>query len=206
MSKLKSDTARTNGAKSNGPNTDEGKAISSRNSLRHGLRAKAVVLPEESQEEFDELREDYIQRFQPADRVESDLVNTMAVARWRLLRIASIESGILTEGINLAIKFDEDNHLSFSFTRNQDTLASLTRYENSLNRTFDRALKQLQLLQKSRPAPPATTELGFVRQIPKPAPSEAFSIPASEPSNPVEAPLSDSPRPMTQPPLPPALP
>ena len=143
MSRLKSDTARTNGAKSNGPITEEGKAISARNSLRHGLRAKAVVLPEESQEEFDELREDYIERFQPADCVESDLVDTMAVARWRLLRIASIESGILTSGIDLAIKFEEDNHLSFSFMRNQDTLASLTRYENSLNRTFDRALKQL---------------------------------------------------------------
>ena len=193
MSKLKSDTARTNGAKSNGPNTDEGKAISSRNSLRHGLRAKAVVLPEESQEEFDELREDYIERFQPADCVESDLVDTMAVARWRLLRIASIESGILTEGINLAIKFEEDNHLSFSFTRNQDTLANLTRYENSLNRTFDRALKQLQLLQKSRPSPEPPTELGFVRQNSKPAPSEAPSVLATQPPSPLEPPVADNP-------------
>ena len=57
MSQLKSETARTNEAKSNDPVTEEGKATSSRNSLRHGLRAKAVVLPDESQEEFDELRE-----------------------------------------------------------------------------------------------------------------------------------------------------
>ena len=168
MSKLKSDTARTNGAKSNGPVTDEGKAISSRNSLRHGLRAKAVVLTDESQEEFDELREDYIQRFQPADRVESDLVDAMAATRWRLLRIAAIESGILSEGIDRAIKFDSDNHLSVAFQANEDSLAKLTRYENSLNRTFDRALKQLQLLQKSR----ATPSVGFVRQILKPAPSD----------------------------------
>ena len=193
MSKLKSDTARTNGAKSNGPVTDEGKAISSRNSLRHGLRAKAVVLTDESQEEFDELREDYIQRFQPADRVESDLVDTMAATRWRLLRIAAIESGILSEGIDRAIKFDSDNHLSVAFQANEDSLAKLTRYENSLNRTFDRALKQLQLLQKSRPSPEPPTELGFVRQNSKPAPSEAPSVLATQPPSPLEPPVADNP-------------
>ena len=193
MSQLKSESARTNGAKSNGPVTEDGKATSSRNSLRHGLRAKAVVLPGESQEEFDELREDYIQRFQPADRVESDLVDTMAATRWRLLRIAAIESGILSEGIDRAIKFDSDNHLSFAFTANENSLANLSRYENSLNRTFDRALKQLQLLQKSRPSPEPPTELGFVRQISKPAPSQGPSVLAPQPPNPLEPPVADNP-------------
>ena len=36
-SQLKSETARTNGAQSNGPVTPQGRATSSRNSLRHDL-------------------------------------------------------------------------------------------------------------------------------------------------------------------------
>ena len=52
MSQLKSETARANGAKSRGPVTPEGRAASSRNSLRHGFTAESVVLPTESQEDF----------------------------------------------------------------------------------------------------------------------------------------------------------
>src|SRR5258707_1183927 len=70
-SQLQSDTARANGAKSNGPATPEGRAISSRNSLRHGLTAKAVVLPGESQEEFQALLDAYIDQFQPATGFKS---------------------------------------------------------------------------------------------------------------------------------------
>ncbi len=80
----KIETARVNGAKSRGPATPEGRAKSSRNSLRHGLSAKTVLLPAESHEQFQLLLDAHIQQFQPASPVEMDLVEAMAVARWRL--------------------------------------------------------------------------------------------------------------------------
>ena len=85
-SDLKTQSARANGAKSRGPATPEGRAKSSRNSLRHGLSAKSVLLPAESHEQFQLLLDAHIQQFQPANPVEMDLVEAMAVARWRLRR------------------------------------------------------------------------------------------------------------------------
>ena len=89
---LRSQTARANGAKSHGPVTPEGRAASSRNSLRHGFTAASVVLPTESSEDFQELLDSYIDQFHPQGGVEMDLIQTMAAARWRLRRIATIET------------------------------------------------------------------------------------------------------------------
>src|SRR6266446_7484017 len=55
MSTLKQTEANRQNAKhSTGPRTPEGKSKSSKNALKHGLTAVELVLPTESQEEFDE--------------------------------------------------------------------------------------------------------------------------------------------------------
>jgi len=53
-----------------GPQTDEGKKIASRNSLKTGTYSKQIVLPNESQEEFDQLVEQFQRDFYPKDAVE----------------------------------------------------------------------------------------------------------------------------------------
>src|SRR5437879_4145466 len=175
-SQRKSSTARANGAKSRGPLTLEGRARSSHNSLRHGLSAQAVVLPAESQEDFEHLRQSYLDQFHPSTAVEMDLVDTMAVARWRLLRLWGIETDLLsTELVRRAdaidAEFDDmgDGHrLAWVFQNiadNQHSLALLVRYEGALSRAYDRAFKQLQLLQVAQasaceptPNPPQQNE------------------------------------------------
>ena len=46
---------RRNAQKSTGPKTPEGKSAVSMNALRHGLRARSVVLPGEDRAEFNQL-------------------------------------------------------------------------------------------------------------------------------------------------------
>ena len=70
-SQSKSQTARSNGAKSRGPVTPEGRAKSSGNRVRHGLRAKSIVLPTESSAEFESLRDSYLDQFRPQTGVLS---------------------------------------------------------------------------------------------------------------------------------------
>jgi hypothetical protein len=63
------EASRRNGAKSNGPKTDEGRTRSSQNAIKHGLSAhKFVVLEGESEDGWAEFHQGYIAKFQPRER------------------------------------------------------------------------------------------------------------------------------------------
>jgi hypothetical protein len=172
-SELKSETARINGAKSHGPVTPEGKARSSANSRRHGLTA-SVLLDVESDEHFQLLVADFMDQFQPQTGVETDLVEMMAIARWRLRRLLAIETHLFElemvrrrKQINATFTgMDQEDRLAFVFQKMSDTGNSLTlllRYEGSLNRSYDKALKHLLQLQSSRQNRPPEGPLGSFR-------------------------------------------
>jgi hypothetical protein len=177
-SQLKSESARANGAKSQGPVTPEGRARSSQNALRHGLSSAHVVLPGENPAEFEELRASYIERFQPAGRPELDLAETMAAARWRLRRVNMIETGLLAreqldldaaiEGA-LSAEGDLNANLASAFDNmaNGKSAALLIRYERHLTRTYESARKELQILQKTRVGQASACQPENVQNEPK---------------------------------------
>src|SRR5580700_663711 len=79
--------SRANGARSRGPVTPQGKRNSAHNSTRHGLLAGTVVLEEEAEDRFVALLAEYMDDHQPRNATEISLIETMAVARWRQLRV-----------------------------------------------------------------------------------------------------------------------
>src|SRR5436309_3187529 len=103
-SELQIQASRANGARSRGPVTAEGKTRSSKNALRHGMLAESIVLKKEASALFIELLADLQEEFDPQTRTESDLIETMAVCRWRLMRIWQIE----TAALDLEIDKQED--------------------------------------------------------------------------------------------------
>jgi hypothetical protein len=187
-SDLKSETARINGAKSHGPVTPEGKARSSANSRQHGLTASALIAGE-SDEHFQLLLADFIAQFQPQTAVETDLVEVMAIARWRLRRLLSIETHMYEQDmirnrkrIDYNIKgLDFEGRLAFVFREMTEgnSLTLLMRYEGSINRSYDKALKQLLQLQSTRPNLPPKGPLGsfgpetLLAELPIPVPFSA---------------------------------
>jgi hypothetical protein len=79
------------------PENRRGKAISSRNSTKHGLSSKQIVIPGEDPAEYDADRDELISALKPANAVESDLVEELAANSWRFKRAHRFETAILSE-------------------------------------------------------------------------------------------------------------
>jgi len=108
---------RVNALKSTGPTTEVGKVISSRNSLKHGLLAKEVVITAgagtENREEFDVLLTDLTSQFKPEGTLEEMLVEKIAVAYWRLRRAHRYEVGLLRQELDDFKQKYYDTRLSY---------------------------------------------------------------------------------------------
>ena len=87
---------RDNAEKSTGPQTQEGKARSSGNAVKHGLTAKdRVVLADESREQFEAMRLLLLEEMQMGSALEKVLIEEIAASAWRLRRIARIEKEMM---------------------------------------------------------------------------------------------------------------
>jgi hypothetical protein len=92
MSNSRSEASRINGRASVGPISEEGKATSSKNALKHGLFSKRRFLSDENPAEFEALLNAYAEEHNPATVVEWAAVDRMAMARWRLARFERAEA------------------------------------------------------------------------------------------------------------------
>jgi len=61
---------RANAQRSTGPCTPAGKAVSARNSTRHGFRSQSVLLPGDDPAEYDALLAELREHFDPTDLTE----------------------------------------------------------------------------------------------------------------------------------------
>ena len=133
---------RENSKLSTGPRTEEGKAVSSRNHLVHGLCSTDPVLPTEDRNQFNELLQQYKSEWSPETTHDQFLVSEMVAAQWKLDRIARIELDMFAKLDDPAKAFT-DKETAAGFTR-------LERYRTSLERTYHRAARELRAIQKEK--------------------------------------------------------
>lgn len=86
---------RRNGAKSNGPKTEKGKAVMAQSSLRHGLRARKILCFDEKQGDFESFYAANKDALDPQDAVEEQLVERIVLCAWRLRRAARVEAEMI---------------------------------------------------------------------------------------------------------------
>src|SRR5665811_930144 len=85
---------RRNAAKSTGPTTQDGKLVSRRNAMRHGLTAATVVPAIEDAEEFERFEAAIRADYQPISTIEHELVARLTSLLWRLRRSTLIETNL----------------------------------------------------------------------------------------------------------------
>ena len=153
-SQPKIDANRNNALQSTGPRTAEGKAVSSTNAVKHGLTAAFRVLPNENQPEFDALVADYHRTFSPSNTHERFLVDEMAQSRWLLARIRRLESAVIDQMLAATGSDDPDAVLAAALLNNTaGPFKTLQRYAAAAERSYYRALRQMQALRKQEPQP-----------------------------------------------------
>ncbi|MCC6360772.1 MAG: hypothetical protein IT450_18700 [Phycisphaerales bacterium] len=189
VSDAKIEANRANAQKSTGPKTPEGKAASSRNAMKHGLTAAAMVLPNENITEFEEFRAEMLDALQPSDRLEAHFAERVIAAAWRLNRVTKAESEIIRSGLEGQWRYKHTLALSMKkpigtipgveestaevlleLMKKRDTLSKLSRYEAAIERSLHRALHELQRFQAQRAGkdvpPPVAVDIDVAVQHP----------------------------------------
>ena len=87
---------RENALHSTGPLTSEGKSRSAQNATKHGLTSKAVVLPNESEEEYNQFRDSLVVDLEPVGDREITLATVIAETYWRRQRFYRLETAFMT--------------------------------------------------------------------------------------------------------------
>ena len=186
--------SRANGAKSHGPVTPEGKAISARNSRRHGILAQTTAIDSEDPGQLQLLFRELYETWDPADEHERNLVDTMVLSIWRRTRILGMEAA----GISLKMReqaasriikpgtVPPNGHTTgylavTSLAEENRAFELLHRYETRYARAYERAARSLIAYRKYRqtesdPTPEPTPD-PTPDPAPAPAPTQAKNLP-----------------------------
>jgi hypothetical protein len=189
---------RLNAQKSAGPKTPEGRAAVRLNGVKHGLTAETIVLKGESQADFTNMLDSLEAEHDPASPTEEALVVQLAMATWRLRRLYHAEAGFYafklkdTADSKKSRNLDDAAHLGLVADWNNKTLDMFNRQEGRLERSFYRALHELQRLRKERESNLASVlQAAPVGQVPDLPSSEINNIqpqPPNDASTPTPAP------------------
>ncbi|MFN7932156.1 MAG: hypothetical protein U0R19_02445 [Bryobacteraceae bacterium] len=204
MSLTRSEQSRQNGSKSHGPTTPTGKARSALNRTTHGAYSTRVVLETESKETFQILAGLYHDLFLPQDQFESDLVDSLVHARWRIRRLEAAHSA----EINLTItehhhelsdkygdKIGPDQLHALAYRYCAKYLETLDKHLDRQERLFSRNYRNLAKHRRNQPIPSIEDLQDAEQPIPSNTQNERFepetpaqptTTPAAEPAQPTQ--------------------
>jgi hypothetical protein len=156
---------KANAQKSTGPKSEEGKASSSKNAVKHGVLSKVSVADHEDEALFASMLEGLIQEHAPHSTIESQLIERLAVLFWREIRLAKAEAFETKANLsNFEYEKVKEENSSSAFRKNMlpkhyRTLANILpietqllvgRYQTMLSNQIMQTLKQLREEQKLR--------------------------------------------------------
>ena len=97
-----------------GPKTAAGKMASAQNAIKTGAYSSLIILPGESEKDFQELESQFISDFSPEDVVAATMVHNLTVLTWKKLRAQKIEhAGLLR---TLTANFSSSEYYKFNYS------------------------------------------------------------------------------------------
>ena len=159
---------RRNAQHSTGPATSEGKAAIRFNALKYGLRTRSTIINGENAAAYSQLWDELEADWQPQNRTERCLLETMVTSQWLLARAAENERRIYDR-----VAFGE---------KQLALLACVAKQRAQLERSFRTAIADLRLLRNERQPRPRP-------HLPQPAPGAepAPALPSAAPQAPPPA-------------------
>lgn len=128
-------------ARSTGPRTPEGKAISSQNATKHGCRSKTLILRDEDPAEYETLHQKWWNQYQPAGQAEETLVKQVIDNHWYLMRAQK-----RMEQVDFGLPADV-----FSWTADQQKLFNnFQRYKTAAERAFQKSFREVEAYLRDR--------------------------------------------------------
>ncbi|MHC4788876.1 MAG: hypothetical protein ACYS8K_06700 [Planctomycetota bacterium] len=159
VTKKKRVANRANARKSTGPRSAGGKAKSSRNALKHGLRSQSVLAPWENAAEYEAFSAELLAQLAPRNALERLLATKVVVEAWRLRRASRCEAEILDQERRRMAgdrrdwprDYQHDPPLTLGQLVRKliesGVLPLLSRYEVRIERSLYKALHEFQRLQ-----------------------------------------------------------
>ena len=150
MSPQKQAAQIANAQKSRGPASEAGRARSSQNSIRHSLCSKKYFITPDERPEFDLYYNDLLAALAPEGALESKVVEAIIMDEWRLTRARQVENQIFCRGYMSAKPEDQFISGAETWLAHSKELATLTLYEQRINRVLARNKAEFASLQAAR--------------------------------------------------------
>jgi hypothetical protein len=209
---------RRNAQKSTGPRTSAGKTQAALNARKHGFAATTfTVVRLEDHQAIEDLRQDALDFYRPVNSQELFAVERIALCQMAILRIARLESGLLSNSLDRALDpYDEPRRMmspelagngDIEITKAQNrnfllgdgfhrvtekphTWELFLRYQNQTERQYRRAVEDFERLVALRPDPdsPEAAETPNEPNFTQPPSRQPDPVPVNPPAAPPEPP------------------
>jgi hypothetical protein len=174
---------RANSQLSTGPRSEQGKAKSSLNAIKNGLTGRTVLLPGDDAALYERHVSRFFAEFKAYGERETELVQSLSDAQWRINRIPALEMGIYALArVNFKDMFAQEEPAvrealiqAHTFLTHQREINNLSIQELRLRRNYQKdfaELKELQTLRAQREKTSKAAELKMAAPAPSLSDSE----------------------------------
>lgn len=163
-------------AKLGGVKTEEGRAVSKYNALKHGLLSQEVLLDDDDENSLIELGKRIRGELKPMGEMELLLADRILANMWRLRRLLKVETTTmewqrqyeLREALHFDTPKDQIERKAVREMIANEYTEVLLRYETAIERGIYRALHELQRIQSARngekPPAPIAVDVDFSKE------------------------------------------